>query len=69
MTVVATAAFPGSYDVELNTKNHVAMIDEAVDAGADLVVFPEVILQGYPPDLDRISSTIRDRIGAGNRSA
>ena len=54
MTVVATAAFPGSYDVELNTKNHFAMIDDAVDAGAELVVFPEVSLQGYPPDLDRI---------------
>ncbi|MFB7224601.1 carbon-nitrogen hydrolase family protein [Streptomyces sp. NPDC056227] len=50
MTVIATAALKGSNDVELNTKNHLKLIDEAADAGAKLLVFPEVSLQGYPPD-------------------
>jgi predicted amidohydrolase len=54
VTVIATAAFEGSYDVELNTKRHLAVMDEAVAAGAELVVFPEISLQGYPPDLTRV---------------
>jgi predicted amidohydrolase len=50
MTVIATAALAGGYDVDVNTKNHLALIDEAAAAGAQLVVFPEISLQGYPPD-------------------
>jgi predicted amidohydrolase len=51
MTILATVAFSGSYDVELNAKNHMSLIEEAAAAGAKLVVFPEISLQGYPPDL------------------
>ena len=29
MTIIATAALEGSYDVELNTKRHITLIDEA----------------------------------------
>jgi predicted amidohydrolase len=47
-TTIATVAMRGSYDVEHNLKQHLAYIDEAADAGADLVVFPEISLQGYP---------------------
>jgi predicted amidohydrolase len=54
MTVIATIAFEGSYDVELNTKNHIAQMEEAAKLGAKLVVFPEISLQGYPPDLTRL---------------
>jgi predicted amidohydrolase len=50
MTVIATAALAGGYDIDVNTKNHLALIDEAFAAGAQLVVFPEISLQGYPPD-------------------
>lgn len=50
MTVIATAALAGGYDVDVNTKNHLALMDEAGAAGAELVVFPEISLQGYPPD-------------------
>ena len=53
MTKIATCAFDGSYDLEVNLKRHNAYIDEAADAGAELVVFPECSLQGYPPDLDK----------------
>lgn len=45
---IATVAMQGSYDVELNLKTHLTAIDDAADAGAVLVVFPEISLQGYP---------------------
>jgi predicted amidohydrolase len=50
MTTIATCAFPGTYDVDKSVEQHLAYIDEAAAAGADLVVFPECSLQGYPPD-------------------
>jgi len=53
MTVIATAALAGSYDVDLNTKRHIELMEAAAAAGADLVVFPEISLQGYPPDFAR----------------
>lgn len=45
---IATVAMDGTYDVELNLKTHLTSIDDAADAGAALVVFPEISLQGYP---------------------
>ena len=53
MTKIATVALAGTFDVELSAKHHLELIDEAADAGAQLVVFPEISLQGYPPDIDR----------------
>ncbi len=47
-TVIATCAFEGSFDADTNLKRHHAYIDEAVALGADLVVFPECSLHGYP---------------------
>jgi predicted amidohydrolase len=49
MATIATWAFGGSYDAETNLANHLGGIAEAAAAGADLVVFPEASLQGYPP--------------------
>src|ERR1700722_15363106 len=54
MTKIATVAFEGTYDVELNTKSHISLMEEAAASGANLVVFPEISLQGYPPDLTRV---------------
>jgi len=45
---VAVCSYPGSHDVAENLERHIAYIDEAADDGADLVVFPEVSLHGYP---------------------
>lgn len=45
---IATVALQGTYDVETSLKEHLNHIDDAADAGADLVVFPEISLQGYP---------------------
>jgi predicted amidohydrolase len=49
-TRIATCAFPGTYDVEKSVELHLSYIEEAADGGADLVVFPECSLQGYPAD-------------------
>jgi predicted amidohydrolase len=51
MTITATVALEGSYDIEISTKRHLTLMAEAAEAGAELVVFPEISLQGYPPDL------------------
>lgn len=48
MTKIATWAFAGSYDTELSLKRHLSCLEEAAAAGAELVVFPETSLQGYP---------------------
>jgi predicted amidohydrolase len=50
-TVIATCAFPGTYDVDKSVELHLSYIEEAKAAGASLVVFPETSLQGYPPDV------------------
>jgi predicted amidohydrolase len=50
-TTIATCAFPPTYDVAKSVEMHLTYIDEAADLGADLVVFPETSLQGYPPDV------------------
>jgi predicted amidohydrolase len=49
-TTIATCAFPGTYDVDKSVEMHLAYIEEAAEAGASLVVFPECSLQGYPAD-------------------
>jgi predicted amidohydrolase len=49
-TTIATCAFPGTYDVDKSVEMHLAYIEEAAQAGASLVVFPECSLQGYPAD-------------------
>ncbi|WP_157220732.1 carbon-nitrogen hydrolase family protein [Flavisphingomonas formosensis] len=54
MTIIATVAFEGSYDVEISTRRHLSCMDEAAGKGAELVVFPETSLQGYPPDVDKV---------------
>jgi predicted amidohydrolase len=42
-------------------RRHVAYIDEAADVGADLLVFPEISLQGYPGRIvTRGRNTMRD---------
>jgi predicted amidohydrolase len=48
MTTIATWAFAGTYDTDVSLKRHLSCLEEAANAGAELVVFPETSLQGYP---------------------
>jgi predicted amidohydrolase len=45
---VATSAFEGTLDPDENLRRLLAGVDEAAGLGAQLVVFPECALQGYP---------------------
>lgn len=51
MTTLAACALAGDYDVSASLEAHLRYIDEAADRGAELIVFPEVSLHGYPPDV------------------
>lgn len=53
MTSIATWAFAGTYDTDISVKKHLSCLEEAAKAGAELVVFPETSLQGYPAVLAR----------------
>jgi len=53
MTLIATWAFVGTYDTDASLKKHLSCLEEAAQAGAELVVFPETSLQGYPAVLAR----------------
>ncbi|WP_331375463.1 carbon-nitrogen hydrolase family protein [Sinorhizobium chiapasense] len=66
-TVIATCAFPGTYDVDKNLDLHLSYIKEAASARASLVVFPETSLQGYPAILDL--EKIEDAITKAQRTA
>lgn len=57
MITIATYALSGNFDKDLSLKNHLAGIDAAADQGADLIVFPEVSLQGYPSAAGRDTQT------------
>ena len=50
MVTIATWAFPGSFNVECNLRNLLSGMRQAAHAGAELVVFPESSLQGYPTE-------------------
>jgi predicted amidohydrolase len=52
-TRIATFAYAGSHDPDVSVKKIHAGIEEAARAGADLVVFPETSLQGYPAAMSR----------------
>lgn len=38
-------------DIEKNIESHIRWIEQAVNAGADMLVFPELSLTGYEPEL------------------
>jgi predicted amidohydrolase len=65
MTIVATCAFAGSLDPAVNLASHLSYIDEAAAAGAQLVVFPECGLHGYPDRSARTTSAGLQETWAG----
>jgi predicted amidohydrolase len=47
LTISLAQMYPKLADVEHNLAVHLNLIEQAIDAGADLVVFPELSLTGY----------------------
>ena len=45
IAIAQTESVP--FDIEANVRRHLLVIEEAIDRGADLVVFPELSLTGY----------------------
>jgi predicted amidohydrolase len=64
VTRIATCAYRGSFDPAENLRRHRQHIDQAVALGAELVVFPECSLHGYPDRLARGSAASRARLWA-----
>lgn len=51
MKISAVQLQPATGNIESNIAKHLALIDAAVQQGADLVFFPELSLTGYEPTL------------------
>ena len=62
LTISLAQINPTVGDVAGNTDRILAARDEAARAGADLVVFPELTLSGYPPEDLVLKQAFQDRI-------
>ena len=51
---------PVKGDIQSNITNHKKLIDLAVSSAADLVIFPELSLTGYEPELSKELATDKD---------
>lgn len=58
IAIVQIEAIKGN--IEKNLENHIKWIKEAIQNKADLVVFPELSLTGYEPDLAKSLATNQD---------
>ncbi len=58
ISVAQTRAVKG--DVEKNIANHKRFIDHAVTIGADMIIFPELSITGYEPQLANDLATGKD---------
>ena len=53
MIIASTQTVPVKGDVAENIQNHITLINQAHQKGVDLIVFPELSLTGYEPELAR----------------
>ncbi|MEM6378886.1 MAG: carbon-nitrogen hydrolase family protein [Bacteroidota bacterium] len=50
-------------NIQENIRNHLRFVDSAIDANADLIVFPELSITGYEPELaEALAVNINDEI-------
>ena len=47
-------------DVQSNISNHKRLIDLAVSDGAEIIIFPELSLTGYEPEIAEEFATSKD---------
>lgn len=63
MKICVAQTKPINGDIAHNRAQHKALIAQAVDAGADMIVFPELSLTGYEPTLaDSLAVNLDDSI-------
>ncbi len=60
MKICVAQTRPVKGDILLNITNHKKLIDLAVSNGADTIVFPELSLTGYEPELAKELATDKD---------
>jgi len=53
MKICVTQTRPVKGDIETNIDNHKKLINLAVSNGADTVIFPELSITGYEPELSK----------------
>ena len=51
MRICAAQTKPFKGDIEKNISQHLELLDQAVEGGADVVIFPELSITGYEPTL------------------
>jgi predicted amidohydrolase len=60
MKICVAQTRPIKADIQKNIENHKKLINIAVSAGADIVIFPELSLTGYEPELSKELATHQD---------
>ncbi len=60
MKICAAQIRPIKGDIQSNIDNHKKLIDLAVSNGADTVIFPELSITGYEPELSKELATDQD---------
>lgn len=57
MKIAVAQTKPVTGDIESNIKNHVTLVMQAANNGAELIIFPELSLTGYEPSLAKQLAT------------
>ena len=60
MKICVAQTRPVKGDIQSNIDNHKKLIDLAVSNGADTIIFPELSLTGYEPELSKALATNQD---------
>lgn len=60
MKICIAQTRPVKGDIEQNIQNHKEMIHSVVSHDADMVIFPELSLTGYEPELAEQLATTKD---------
>jgi len=60
MKICVAQTRPVKGDIQSNIENHKKFIDLAVSGGADTIIFPELSLTGYEPELAKELATNKD---------
>ena len=60
MKICAAQTRPAKGDIEANINSHIKLIMQAVNNGANIIIFPELSITGYEPELAAILATTAD---------